>query len=550
MMNLSMFFKHFRMKESIVLVVMAILWMGALIDTWMISVNWFIPACLTVGAVLSFLMWRFSRKHDRVLLTQLLNASQEWRKGNVNVRITQIGGKNNQLQQLSWALNDLMDQVETAQVDMYYSMAYVTYGDFSRRSYPAGLHGGFAQASTRLNALTKVLSSTTSGINELMQALNVGDFNKTVTVSVRGEYEKAIQNAMQAMRTMQTLMDNIGEVMGLVAQGDIRERVQAVAQGDFALLKENINLSLDALEGSLNDITRVSNALAQGDLTLNIEKVYPGTFGEVLSGMNRTVENLKVLVSEIKDSSEIIEQAAKEISMGNFDLSNRTEAQAHSLEETAANMSEFTCTIEQNSQNANRANELAHTSSTIVRNGVTAVSQVVQTMEGINDSSRKIVDIISVIDGIAFQTNILALNAAVEAARAGEQGRGFAVVATEVRNLAQRAAAAAGEIKHLIGDSVDKVQEGSYLVAKAGKTMEEILSSIQSVTNTITEITVASNEQSLGINQVNQALHNMDEVTQQNAALVEQATSAAQSLEQQTQNLSATIANFKLTASR
>jgi methyl-accepting chemotaxis protein len=492
-------------------------------------------------------MWRFSCKNDNVLLTQLLKASQEWRKGNVNVRITQIGGKNNQLQQLSWALNDLMDQVETAQVDMYYSMAYVTYGDFSRRSYPAGLHGGFAQASTRLNSLTKVLSSTTGGINELMQALNSGDFNKTVNVSVRGEYEQAIENATQAMRTMQTLMKNIGEVMGRVAQGDIRERVQAVAQGDFALLKENINLSLDALEGSLTDITHVSNALAQGDLTLNIEKIYPGTFGEVLSGMNRTVENLKVLVSEIKDSSEIIEQAAKEISMGNFDLSNRTEAQAHSLEETAANMSEFTCTIEQNSQNANRANELAHASSTIVRNGVTAVNQVVQTMEGINDSSRKIVDIISVIDGIAFQTNILALNAAVEAARAGEQGRGFAVVATEVRNLAQRAAAAAGEIKHLIGDSVDKVQEGSYLVAKAGKTMEEILSSIQSVTNTITEITVASNEQSLGINQVNQALQNMDEVTQQNAALVEQATSAAQSLEQQTQNLSATIANFKLT---
>mgnify|MGYP002655151856 FL=1 len=513
MMNLSMFFKHFRIKESIALVVMAMLWIGALIYTWIISVNWLIPACLTLGAGLSVFMWRFSCKNDNVLLTQLLKASQEWRKGNVNVRITQIGGKNNQLQQLSWALNDLMDQVETAQVDMYYSMAYVTYGDFSRRSYPAGLHGGFAQASTRLNSLTKVLSSTTGGINELMQALNSGDFNKTVNVSVRGEYEQAIENATQAMRTMQTLMKNIGEVMGRVAQGDIRERVQAVAQGDFALLKENINLSLDALEGSLTDITHVSNALAQGDLTLNIEKIYPGTFGEVLSGMNRTVENLKVLVSEIKDSSEIIEQAAKEISMGNFDLSNRTEAQAHSLEETAANMSEFTCTIEQNSQNANRANELAHASSTIVRNGVTAVNQVVQTMEGINDSSRKIVDIISVIDGIAFQTNILALNAAVEAARAGEQGRGFAVVATEVRNLAQRAAAAAGEIKHLIGDSVDKVQEGSYLVAKAGKTMEEILSSIQSVTNTITEITVASNEQSLGINQVNLSLIHISEPT-------------------------------------
>ena len=548
MMSLSMFFKHFKVKESIAQAGIALLWCGSLIYTWIISVNWFVPACLTFGAVFFVFIWQFSRKDDKVLLTQLLNASEEWRKGKVHVRITQIGGKKNELQQLSWALNDLMDQVETAQVDMYYSMAYVTYGDFTRRSFPAGLHGGFAQASTRLNALTKVLSSTTNGINELMQALNSGDFNKTLNVSVRGEYGHVIENATQAMRTMQTLMDNIGEVMGRVAQGDISERVEATAQGDFATLKENINLSLDALEGSLNDISRVSTALAHGDLTLNIEKEYPGTFGEVLLGMNRTVENLKVLVGEIKDSSEIIEVAAKEISMGNFDLSNRTEAQAHSLEETAANMSEFTCTIEQNSQNANRANELAHASSMIVRNGVTAVSQVVQTMEGINESSRKIVDIISVIDGIAFQTNILALNAAVEAARAGEQGRGFAVVATEVRNLAQRAAAAAGEIKHLIGDSVDKVQEGSYLVAKAGKTMEEILSSIQSVTNTITEITVASNEQSLGINQVNQALHNMDEVTQQNAALVEQATSAAQSLEQQTQNLSATIANFKLTA--
>lgn len=356
-MNLSLFFKHFKIKESIALAMMALIWAAALVYTWRLSVDWLVPAGLTVSSVLSVLVWSLSRKSDQVLLTQVLNASQEWRKGNVSVRITQIGGKKNALQQLSWALNDLMDQVETAQVDMYYSMAYVTYGDFSRRSYPAGLHGGFAQASTRLNSLTKVLSSTINAINELMRALNLGDFTKTVDVTVRGEYANAIENAMQAMRTMQTLMDNIGEVMGRVAQGDIHERVEAVAHGDFAILKQNINLSLEALEGSLNDITLVSGALAQGNLTLNVEKNYPGTFGEVLSGMNRTVENLKVLVSDIKDSSEIIEQAAKEISVGNFDLSKRTEAQAHSLEETAANMSEFTCTIEQNSQSANRAND-------------------------------------------------------------------------------------------------------------------------------------------------------------------------------------------------
>ena len=158
MMSLSMFFRHFKIKESVALVAIAFLWSGTLIYTWMLSVNWLVPACLTVGALFSVLLWKLSRRRDKILLAQLLNASQEWRKGNVNVRITQIGGKKNHLQQLSWALNDLMDQVETAQVDMYYSMAYVTYGDFSRRSYPAGLHGGFAQASIRLNSLTKVLS--------------------------------------------------------------------------------------------------------------------------------------------------------------------------------------------------------------------------------------------------------------------------------------------------------------------------------------------------------------------------------------------------------
>jgi methyl-accepting chemotaxis protein len=350
------------------------------------------------------------------------------------------------------------------------------------------------------------------------------------------------------MHTMQTMIDGIGEVMSNVAQGDISHRVKAQGQGDFAVLKNNVNLSLDALEGSFKDIERISKALSEGDLTQSTDKDYPGTFGEVLFGMNRTVNNLKILVGEIKDSSEIITTAAQEIAAGNNDLSNRTEEQADSLQKTAANMEEFTHTVQQNSESAIHANELARVSSTIARNGVKAVGQVVATMEGINESSRKIVDIISVIDGIAFQTNILALNAAVEAARAGEQGRGFAVVATEVRSLAQRAAAAAGEIKNLISDSVDKVQDGSLLVAKAGKTMEEILNSIDGVTNTISEITAASEEQSCSIEQVNHALSHMDDVTQQNAVLVEQASSAAQSLEQQTRNLSATVGNFKIHA--
>jgi methyl-accepting chemotaxis protein len=541
-----MFSRRFNINETIAFTAVGLTWGSSLAYSWMHSTDWVLPACLSASSVISVAAWHSSRKANKLLFNKILDVSATWREGEVSTRITHIGGKKTDLQKIAWALNDLMDQVETAQVDMYYSMAYVTYGDFSRFSYPAGLHGTFAQALKRLNALTKVLSETTAGINELMAALNAGDFNKKINISVEGEYAHAINNASEAMHTMQTMIDSIGEVMSNVAQGDISHRVTAQGQGDFAVLKNNVNLSLDALEGSLNDITRISNALSQGDLTQSTDKDYPGTFGEVLSGMNSTVKNLQNLVGEIKDSSEIITSAAKEIAAGNNDLSNRTEEQADSLKRTSANMEEFTYAVKQNSESANHANELARMSSTIARNGVTAVGQVVATMEGINESSRKIVDIISVIDGIAFQTNILALNAAVEAARAGEQGRGFAVVATEVRSLAQRAAAAAGEIKNLISDSVDKVQDGSILVAKAGKTMEEILSSIEGVTNTISEITSASDEQSNSINQVNQALVHMDDVTQQNAVLVEEASSAAQSLEQQTRNLTATVGNFKI----
>ena len=252
------------------------------------------------------------------------------------------------------------------------------------------------------------------------------------------------------------------------------------------------------------------------------------------------------MIGGIKDSTDAISNAAKEIAAGNNDLSHRTEEQAASLEQTAASMEELTSTVQHNAANAKHANQLAVDASDIAGKGVEVVGQVVMTMNDINESSRKIGDIISVIDDIAFQTNILALNAAVEAARAGEQGRGFAVVAVEVRNLAQRAATAAGEIKSLISDSVAKVLGGSKQVAQAGLTMEEIVESIRGVTVIMAEISAASIEQTSGIEQVNQAIGQMDDVTQQNAALVEQAAAAAESLEEQTQSLSITVSGFKL----
>jgi len=543
-----MYYSRFKNNERFALAAIAIAWLGALVYGWMpflsgVGEGFIAPSLLTTGAALSIAWWRKSRAADRQLMEKLLSVSQEWRKGSVDVRLTHIGGKERPLQQLAWSLNDLMDQVETAQIDLYYSMAYVIYGDFSRKSYPQGLHGGFSTALKQLNAVAKTLASTTTAITKLMNAMAEGRFNEKVEVNIEGEYRLAVDNAMQAMRTMQTMLGDVGKVMGNVAQGDISQRVQAEGHGDLGKLKEDINLSLDAL-GSLDDIALIASALSDGDLTQTISKNYPGTFGTVISSMNGTVENLRGLVGEIKDSTDNINTAAKEIAAGNNDLSHRTEEQAASLEQTAASMEELTSTVQHNAQNAQQANRLAVGATDIAGKGVTVVDQVVQTMEGINESSRKIVDIISVIDSIAFQTNILALNAAVEAARAGEQGRGFAVVAGEVRNLAQRAAAAAGEIKALIGDSVEKVEDGTKLVAQAGKTMEEIVSAIRGVTAIMSEIRAASVEQTSGIEQVNQAIGQMDEVTQQNAALVEQAAAAAESLEEQAQNLSVTVGRF------
>jgi methyl-accepting chemotaxis protein len=289
----------------------------------------------------------------------------------------------------------------------------------------------------------------------------------------------------------------------------------------------------------------VVSRIASGDLTLAVE-ADAAHDGSLLHSIKQMQAQLTSIVGKIKDSSDTIATASGQIAAGNQDLSSRTEQQASSLEETAASMEELTSTVKQNADNARQANQLAVSASEVAVRGGSVVGQVVDTMGSINASSKKIVDIIGVIDGIAFQTNILALNAAVEAARAGEQGRGFAVVASEVRSLAQRSAAAAKEIKTLIGDSVEKVAEGSKQVEEAGRTMEEIVGSVRRVTDIMGEITAASQEQTSGIEQINQAITQMDQVTQQNAALVEEASAAAQSLQEQAGSLSEVVGVFRL----
>ena len=337
------------------------------------------------------------------------------------------------------------------------------------------------------------------------------------------------------------------ELLAAAVQGDFSRRIDADAmEGFFHEMAIGMNQLTGIVAQALDDIARVLNAVASGDLSRQIESDYAGTLGQLKNDTNATVAQLRDVVGQIVAATEAINTAAKEIAAGNQDLSSRTEEQASSLEETASSMEQLNSTVRNNAENARQAAELARNSNSAAVKGGEMVGRVVDTMTGIQTSSQKIADIIGVIDSIAFQTNILALNAAVEAARAGEQGRGFAVVATEVRNLAQRSADAAKEIKLLIDESVGKVEGGVRLVSETGETITEVVGAFQQLAQLVGGIAEASREQASGIEQVSNAVSQMDEVTQQNAALVEQAAAAAESLEEQAQGLRQAVAMFSL----
>ncbi|WP_285448523.1 methyl-accepting chemotaxis protein [Xanthomonas sp. LMC-A-07] len=418
-------------------------------------------------------------------------------------------------------------------------------GELNYRVDEAAFPGDYATIVRDNNDLAASHVAVMMRLAQIMGRYAVGDLSEDMD-KLPGE-KAMLTNTMAQVKTNLSAMNHeIKHLAQSAANGDFSARGDAERfQYDFRVMVDSLNTLMSTADGNLQSLSSLLQSIAAGDLTARMSGEFRGVFAQMRDDANATATQLAEIVGSIKTSAVSIKGAASEIAAGNQDLSQRTEQQAANLEETAASMEELTSTVKQNAEGARQANQLAIGAASVAVQGGEVVGKVVETMSGIEASSKKIADIISVIDGIAFQTNILALNAAVEAARAGEQGRGFAVVASEVRTLAQRSSGAAKEIKDLIDDSVQRVAEGSALVHTAGKTMGEVVASVQRVTDIMGEISAASQEQSAGIEQVNQTITQMDETTQQNAALVEEATAAARSLEDQAVQLTEAVAVFK-----
>ena len=498
---------------------------------------------IPVAIIAVSLVWLIKiNARQAYLIKAIKNFTEDTVQGNLESRITRIGAED-ELGQIAWNFNESLDQVETCLRETMAFAAKVQQGDYQRKALPAGLNGLFPVTLDAINGSLASMTTTMHSLEEVMAGVGRGDFSGRMDAEQDGAIAVTVNNAIQQVNDM---FDDVGRVMQHVSQGEFEHRVEAEGEGSLELLKNNINSSLNAIGDAITETNQVAMGMAMGDLTSRINGNHPGQLGELKQALNQSVDKIQDALSNILLNADLVNTGAKEISQGSLQLSERTNEQAASLEETAASMNEMTSTVETNASNAKQANTLVLQSRTEAEESVGVMRTAIEAMDQISDSSQKIADIITLIDGIAFQTNLLALNASVEAARAGEHGRGFAVVAGEVRTLSQKAAESAKEIRILIESSNTRVTEGSNLVNQSGESLQQIFRSIQSISDLVENISTASEEQANSITQVNEAVNQLDVVNQQNAALVEESTAASDALNNQASDLKEQISFFKV----
>ncbi len=460
--------------------------------------------------------------------------------GDLSIRYKNLS--NDETGQAGRALNSLLERQQRAIMQINTVMSAVAVGDFGHR-VDMPLTGNFSTLKDATNNSVQGVSVVMNSLNQVMIGLASGNFSARMQGGIEGEFSKQVDDAMAAM---ELALGEIGQVIEALTQGRFDRRIKVDLHGDLNHLKHNINHSMDTLQQTVQEITQVASGISEGDLTQTMSHDYAGEFNNIALALNDTSISVAAIVGDVRAMAQQVGRGAHEIARGGQNLTIRTASQASSLEETAASMGQMASSVRLNADHSQMANRLMQESKEQAQSGGLVVTQAVEAMEKIAQASKKIADIVSLIDGIAFQTNLLALNASIEAARAGEHGCGFAVVAGEVRSLAQRAAEAAKDIKDLIHDSSARVYQGSFLVNQTGESLDNIRNSLDLVATTVGEIARASNEQASGIEQVNYAVSQLDSLNQQNSALVEESASAAGALTQQASALNSLMEFFNI----
>ena len=462
--------------------------------------------------------------------------------GNFSIRADDK--RQDEIGDMGTAVNKLLSNMQGAIGEANAVVSALAAGQFDKR-VAKDLNGDLETLKDGINTSADNIADVMSQLKEVMEYLRNGQFDVELSTQAQGEYKAMIDTASDSMNAMNRVIGEINQVMGRVSEGEFNERVHVAASGAMNDLKTAINDTVEVLENVIGDITRVMDAQSQGDLTLSVKTECQGQLDHLKIAINKNAENLAGIIASALNSANVVNGASDEVSRGSQDLSQRVQEQAAALEETSATMDEMNSAVQNNTQNALEATKVARDVQEKAHNGTEVMQQTIEAMNAIQESSHKISEIVSLIDGIAFQTNLLALNAAVEAARAGDHGRGFAVVAGEVRALAQKSAEAAKDIKSLIDESVARIDQGTQLASESGEVLHGINDAVENVTKMIEHIAQASKEQAEGVNQVHKAIADIDQVTQQNAALVEETSAAAESMAEQATDLSRNMAFFK-----